>query len=77
MSGADPSETQFAVKAVTVRDGIRLEYVERGDPSGMLVVLLHGFADSWRSFQRVLPHLPSSVHAFAPTQTGSWRLEPT
>ena len=33
-------------------------------------MLLHAFADSWRSFERVLPHLPPSIHAFAVTQRG-------
>jgi pimeloyl-ACP methyl ester carboxylesterase len=32
--------------------------------------LLHGFIDSWRSFERVLPHLPASIRAFALTQRG-------
>jgi pimeloyl-ACP methyl ester carboxylesterase len=34
------------------------------------VVFLHGFADSWRSFELVLRHLPESIHAYAPTQRG-------
>jgi pimeloyl-ACP methyl ester carboxylesterase len=34
------------------------------------VVLLHAYADSWRSFERVLAHLPPSVRAIAPTQRG-------
>jgi pimeloyl-ACP methyl ester carboxylesterase len=32
--------------------------------------LLHGFAGSWRSFEPLLAHLPSSIHAFVPTQRG-------
>ncbi len=47
-----------------------LPYVEQGDPSGVPVLLLHGFTDSWRSFERVLEHLPESIHAFALTQRG-------
>jgi pimeloyl-ACP methyl ester carboxylesterase len=34
------------------------------------VVLLHAFADSWRSFERTLPHLPRSLRAIAVTQRG-------
>lgn len=49
---------------------VRLPYVEQGDASGVPLVFLHGFADSWRSFERVLPHLPRFIHAFAPTQRG-------
>ncbi|MBA2276456.1 MAG: alpha/beta hydrolase, partial [Chloroflexia bacterium] len=34
------------------------------------VVLLHGLSDSWHSYERVLPHLPPSIHAFALSQRG-------
>ena len=50
--------------------GPRLPYVEQGDGSGVPVVLLHAVADSWRSFERLLPHLPSSIRAIAVTQRG-------
>ena len=36
----------------------------------MPLVLLHAIADSWRSFKRVLPHLPASIHTVALTQRG-------
>jgi pimeloyl-ACP methyl ester carboxylesterase len=49
---------------------IRLPYVEQGDPVGIPVVLLHGFADSWRSFEPVLERLPASIRALALTQRG-------
>jgi non-heme chloroperoxidase len=49
---------------------VTLPYVEQGDSSGVPVVLLHAIADSWRSFERVLPRLPDSIHAFALTQRG-------
>jgi non-heme chloroperoxidase len=50
--------------------GVTLEYVEQGQGSGVPVLLLHAYADSWRSFELVLSHLPESVHAFAPSQRG-------
>ena len=58
------------VKFVELPGPVTLPYVEQGDPSGIPVVLLHGLADSWRSFELVLPHLPSSIHVFALTQRG-------
>ena len=58
------------VDSVELPNGVRLQYVEQGDPSGVPVVLLHGFADSWHSFELVLPQLPRSIHAFALTQRG-------
>jgi non-heme chloroperoxidase len=58
------------VKSVELPDGVRLPYVEQGDPSGGPVVLLHAIADSWRSFELVLSDLPASIHAYALTQRG-------
>jgi pimeloyl-ACP methyl ester carboxylesterase len=49
---------------------VKLAYVEQGDPWGIPVVLLHGWSDSWKSFEPVLPYLPESVHAFALSQRG-------
>ena len=57
-------------KSVDLPNQVRLPYAEQGDPSGLPVLLLHGFADSWRSFGLVLPHLPESIRAFALTMRG-------
>jgi pimeloyl-ACP methyl ester carboxylesterase len=57
-------------RSTVLPNGVRLPYVERGDPSGLPVVFLHGVTDSWRSFEPVLPHLPRAMHAFAVTQRG-------
>jgi pimeloyl-ACP methyl ester carboxylesterase len=58
------------VQSILLANGIKLPYVEQGDPAGIPVLLLHGVTDSWRSFERVLPHLPEWVRAFAVTQRG-------
>ena len=52
---------------VRISGSVVLPYVEHGDPGGAPVVLLHAYADSWRSWEGVLPRLPSWVHALAPT----------
>lgn len=44
-------------KSVTLRTGITMKYAEAGNPLGTPVVLLHGYTDSGRSFQFVLPAL--------------------
>jgi len=49
---------------------VKLPYVEQGDPSGVPLLLLHGYAGSWRDFEPMLPHLPASIRAFALTQRG-------
>jgi non-heme chloroperoxidase len=50
--------------------GVQMEYVEQGPADGLPVVFLHGVTDSWRSFERVLPLLPPSIHAFAVSARG-------
>lgn len=51
-------------------DGTRLCHVEQGDPGGQPVVLLHALAESWRSWETLLAHLPTDLHVHALTQRG-------
>jgi pimeloyl-ACP methyl ester carboxylesterase/tetratricopeptide (TPR) repeat protein len=55
---------------VDLPEGRRVNYIERGDRDGTPVVLVHGHADSWRSFERVVPYLPLSLRVFAVTWRG-------
>jgi non-heme chloroperoxidase len=64
------SENKPAIKSIQLSTGVQLEYAEQGDAKGIPVILLHGFTDSWKSFEAVLPHLPSSMHVFAISQRG-------
>jgi non-heme chloroperoxidase len=57
-------------RSIDLPGRVTLRIVERGDARGPAVVLLHGFADSWRSFERVLPHFPPSLHVVAVSQRG-------
>lgn len=58
------------VESVRLSNQVQLHYVAQGDPAGTPVVLLHGYTDSWRSYERVLPYLPPTMRAFALTQRG-------
>ncbi len=58
------------VKYSKLPNGVSLQYAEQGEESGTPIIFLHGISDSWRSFERVLPNLPESVHAFALTFRG-------
>jgi non-heme chloroperoxidase len=64
------SGTTTAINCVELPNGVELPYVELGDPRGVPVLFLHGYTDSWVSFERFLPHLPGSIHAFALSQRG-------
>jgi non-heme chloroperoxidase len=61
---------EHEIKTAELATGVRLPYVEQGDAGGVPVVLLHGYSDSWRSFELLLGELPAAIHAFAPTQRG-------
>ncbi|MFC2029405.1 alpha/beta fold hydrolase [Chloroflexota bacterium] len=60
----------ISVKSIELPNRVRLPFVDKGEPSGVPVVLLHGYADSWRSFEPLLPHLPRSMRTLALTQRG-------
>jgi non-heme chloroperoxidase len=47
-----------------------LEFAEQGRLGGTTLLLLHGITDSWRSFEGVMPHLPTDWHVIALTQRG-------
>jgi pimeloyl-ACP methyl ester carboxylesterase/tetratricopeptide (TPR) repeat protein len=55
----------FSRNDIILSSGVTLEYVRRGDASGIPVIFLHGVTDSWRSFEWMLPHLPSTINAYA------------
>ena len=57
-------------KSTSLATGVRISYVEHGDPGGTPVIFLHGVTDSWHSFDGVLPLLPPQVRAFALSQRG-------
>jgi pimeloyl-ACP methyl ester carboxylesterase len=43
---------------------VRLHYLEQGNPDGRAVILLHGLADTWFSFSRVLPDLSPEYRVY-------------
>jgi non-heme chloroperoxidase len=45
--------------------GVRLNYAEKGDPTGEAIIFLHGYTDSWVAFHRILPLLSPEYHSFA------------
>jgi pimeloyl-ACP methyl ester carboxylesterase len=47
-----------------------MHYAVQGDPGGDAIVLLHGWPDSWFSFSRILPLLPTRYRVYAFDQRG-------
>lgn len=56
-------------KQVRLPNGLRLNYVELGDPQGEPLLLLHGYTDSSRSWSLTVPHL-SGYRLLIPDQRG-------
>ncbi|MFE0700987.1 alpha/beta fold hydrolase [Streptomyces sp. NPDC058872] len=47
-----------------------LPYAEAGRPEGTPIVLVHGYLDSWWTFEPMLRAMLPGLHAYAPTQRG-------
>ncbi len=61
---------QLRFATTRLATGLRVHYAEQGDPGGEPLVFLHGYADSWYSYSRLLPLLPSWYHVYALDQRG-------
>ncbi len=59
------ASTRLRFATTRLATGPRLHYAEQGDQTGEAVIFLHAYADSWRSYSRVLPLLSPEYHAFA------------
>lgn len=55
---------------IALPTGVTLEYVEQGSATGQPLLFLHGYSDSWRSWEPILPLLPARLHAYALTLRG-------
>jgi alpha-beta hydrolase superfamily lysophospholipase len=64
----DVPQPRFATARLA--SGPQVHYAAQGDPDGEPILFLHGYTDSWFSFSRLLPLLPTRYHAFAVSQRG-------
>jgi pimeloyl-ACP methyl ester carboxylesterase len=65
----DQSRWALLKKDIRLANGVRLSYVELGDPQGEPLLLLHGFTDSSRSWSLTAPYL-SGYRLLIPDQRG-------
>jgi pimeloyl-ACP methyl ester carboxylesterase len=65
-----PSASETKLHDVTLANGIRLRYAERGPADGPVVLMLHGYSDSSFSFSTVLPLMPAALRVIVPDQRG-------
>ncbi len=64
-SSPQPTTTNPRFADVRLSTGVRLRYLEQGDPAGRPVILLHGITDSWFSFSGVVPGISKSHRVYA------------
>ena len=64
------SQGQIAIKRISLSNGTELEYAEKGKRAASMVVFLHGYSDSWHSFEQVMKLFPGEFHLVALTLRG-------
>jgi len=65
----DQSHWTALKKEVRLRSGVRLAYVEAGNPRGEPLLLLHGYTDTSRAWSLLVPHL-ANYRLLIPDQRG-------
>ena len=70
MLAASPEFLGLTEHRIALATGVELQYVEQGDPHGEVLIFLHGFTDSWRTWALNLPHLSPAYHTYALSQRG-------
>lgn len=70
MSGRDSGINEIQLRVVQV-NGIKMRIAEQGDAAKPLVLLMHGWPESWMSWRSQLPALAhAGYHAVAPDMRG-------
>jgi pimeloyl-ACP methyl ester carboxylesterase len=65
-----PAALGLTSHRIALPTGVELHYVEQGDPHGEVLIFLHGFTGSWRSWELNLPHISLAYHTYALSQRG-------
>ncbi|HEY5916035.1 MAG TPA: alpha/beta hydrolase, partial [Chryseolinea sp.] len=67
---ASPAKGGYIEQSIELPTGVTLSYVEQGRTDGIPMIFLHGFPDSWHSYEYVLNKFPTNLHAIAISQRG-------
>ena len=57
-------------RTVKLRTGTEMSYAESGDPAGLPVLCLHGYGDSWRSFELMMKAMPPHLRMISISHRG-------
>jgi non-heme chloroperoxidase len=69
-TSGSPDKGGYVEKIMELPTGVTLSYAEHGRKDGLPVIFLHGFTDSWHSFEYVLDKFPTNLHAIAISHRG-------
>ena len=69
-ANASPAKGGYIEQSIELPTGVTLSYVEHGRTDGIAMIFLHGFTDSWHSYEYVLNKFPTNFHAIAISQRG-------
>ena len=68
-AAVDQAKWETLKKPVVLKNGLRVAYVEAGDPAGKPLLLLHGYTDTSRSWSLLAPFV-SNYRLLIPDQRG-------
>lgn len=68
-AAGDQGKWNSTKKSVTLPNGLKMAYVEAGDPRGAPLLLLHGYTDTSRSWSLMAPYL-AKYRLLMPDQRG-------
>jgi len=57
-------------QTITLSNGVDLEYVEKGNTNATAIIFLHGYSDSWHSFETVMKLFPPDIHLVSLSMRG-------
>lgn len=67
---SDFNEDPMLPLIVQLSNRLSYEYVEQGTATASPVICLHGYSDSWKSFEAAFPYLSEGLHVLALSQRG-------
>jgi pimeloyl-ACP methyl ester carboxylesterase len=67
--------TNLEFADVRLKTGVTLHYGQQGDANGQVMILLHGYTDSWFSYSRVLSLIDAKNRVYVLDQRGHGRSE--